>query len=165
MVRTLAEKSILAVGEGKAEMVLLNHVKQLYLPRGCGTTLKVKCGFGKGGKGVIDYAMSISAGADYTGRIVLLDTDDSWDDDQRDRAFQAGLAVVESTPCLEAWLLAVHGDQRERSSKDCKREFERRFGMQAHDPKVYASQFGRECLEISRKKVQALQRLLTLLGV
>jgi hypothetical protein len=165
VVRTLADHSLLAVGEGKAELVLLNHIKELYLQRGCGTTLKVRGGFGKGGKGVIDYAMAVSSGADYTRRIVLLDTDAGWDDVQRARARQANLDVVESNPCLEAWLLAIHGDQRERNSGECKREFKRRFGVEAHDMKVYTTEFTRERLETARRKVPALERLLTLLGV
>ena len=49
---------ILAVGEGKAECVLLHHIKALYVGRGLGFTVKVLGGYGKAGKGVIDYAIA-----------------------------------------------------------------------------------------------------------
>ncbi len=165
MGRSLAQVAALAVGEGKAELALLQHIKALYLPRGCGFTLKIQGGFGKGGKGVIDYAQRISAGADYDLRIVLLDTDAAWDAQQRARAAALSLQVVESQPCLEAWLLAIHGERKEHASADYKREFLRRFGRPAHDERVYPEHFSREQLEAARGHVATLQRLLTLLGV
>jgi hypothetical protein len=73
MPRRLARIAALAVGEGKSEMVLLTHICELYLPRGCGTTLKVQGNIGKGGRGVLTYAIRVSAGLDYDRRIVLLD--------------------------------------------------------------------------------------------
>lgn len=165
MRRKLAHTAALAVGEGKGELALLNHIKTLYLSRGCGITLKVQGGYGKGGKGVIDYAERISAGADYDRRIVLLDTDTDWNDYQRARAAKAGFDVVESAPCLEAWLLAIHGERRERNSDQHKRAFARRFGREAHDDRVYTDNFPRELLDDARSQVVTLTRLLDLIGV
>lgn len=164
MSRVRARTAVLAVGEGKAELVLLRHLKMLYLPRGCGISLRVQGGFGKGGRGVIDYAERIGTGADFDRRIVLLDNDSHWDDEQRARAVQAGFDVVESAPCLEAWLLSIHGERRVRDSRQCKREFARRFGCDAHHETVYAKHFDRKRLDGARSQVATLARLLDLLG-
>lgn len=159
------KRSIIAVGEGKAEAAFLEHVKAVYMPRGCGVSLKVKPALGKGGKGVLDYAERQCAGLDYDVRIVLLDTDVDWNDGQRRRARQLGFVVVESTPCLEAWLLAIHRDHRPRISAHHKREFEARFGHPAHQPAVYARHFSRPLLEAERHRVAPLGLLLDALGV
>lgn len=164
MRRVLALTALLAVGEGDAELTVLNHLKTLYLPRGCGTTIKIRGGFGKGGKGVLDYAERISAGVDFDRRILVLDTDTDWDDLQRARARDGGFEVVESVPCLEAWLLEVHGDRKHRHSEGHKREFLRRFGREAHDERVYAEHFSRATLDGSRYQVATLHRLLSLLN-
>jgi RloB-like protein len=163
--RKLAVIAALAVGEGKAEMLFLSHIKALYLPRGCGTTLKITGGLGKGGKGVLDYAISISANADYDKRIVLLDTDADWDDAQRARTKEYGFDVVESSPCLEAWLLAIHGEQRMLNSDECKRVFEKRFAMRAHDERVYETHFPKQLLDEKRAQADTLDHLLRLLSV
>jgi RloB-like protein len=161
----IAVVAALAVGEGKAEVLFLSHIKALYLPRGCGTTLKIAGGLGKGGKGVLDYAISISANAEYDKRILLLDTDTDWNNAERARAKENRFDVVESTPCFEAWLLAVHGEQRTLNSDECKRAFEKRFAMKAHDERVYETHFSKHLLDEKRLHVTALNNLLRLLGV
>lgn len=165
MPRRLASIAALAVGEGKAEMELLIHIRQLYLPRGCGTTLKVRGNIGKGGRGVLTHTIRVSAGVDYDRRIAVLDTDVDWDDDERQRASAEGITVIESDPCLEAWLLAIHGVNPQLSSKAIKREFLDRFGAPAHDPAVYPRYFGRQRLDEARAVVPTLNRLLIALGV
>jgi len=165
MPRRLARIAALAVGEGRGEEQLLRHIKALYLPRGCGVTLKVKAALGKGGKGVLDYTVSFSDGIDYDRRIVLLDTDANWDAEQRARAVQEGIDVVESDPCLEAWLLAIHGVNRGIDSAACKRKFRKQFGCDAHDDHVYSTHFPRAQLDAARQSVATLHRLLSLLDV
>jgi len=165
MPHRLAKIAALAVGEGKAEMALLNHIRQLYLPRGCGTTLKVQGNIGKGGRGVLTYAIRISAGLEYDRRIALLDTDTDWDDGERARARDEGIIVIESDPCLEAWLLAVHRFHPQLSSIGFKREFLERFGAPAHDAAVYTAHFQPDRLDGARALVPTLERLLSALGV
>jgi hypothetical protein len=157
-------RTLLAVGEGKAEVDFLEHVKALYVERGSGLSVKVKGGYGKGGKGVLDYAIAQLSQADFDLRIVLLDTDVDWDDKQRRRAQEQGIDVVESSPCLEAWLLAIHGDSGERSSAGHKAEFKRRFDGPAHGRALLARHFGRATLDKARTCVPELRRLLTLMS-
>ena len=43
-----AQRTLLIVGEGRHEEAFLNHVKQLYAPRGCGLSVTIKNARGKG---------------------------------------------------------------------------------------------------------------------
>jgi hypothetical protein len=165
MPRQLARIAALAVGEGRAEVVLLNHIKKLYLPRNCGITLKVIEGFGKGGMAVLTRTIRVSKGIAYDRKIALLDTDTDWNDQQRTRALQEEIIVVESTPCLEAWLLAIHGVHPVPSTNAFKVAFAQRFGGPAHDPAVYAKHFTSERLDGARVTVPTLDLLLDSLGV
>lgn len=165
MPRIAVARAYLAVGEGKAEVAVLSHVKSLYLPRGCGTTLTIRPALGRGGKGVIDYAERYIQDRDFERCICLLDTDTDWNEDQCARARDAGFTVVESRPCLEAWLLAIHGDQHERNTADWKREFKSRFGCEAHEAKLYPAHFPHPLLQSERCRVRPLSALLSALDV
>jgi hypothetical protein len=165
MARSLPLCTALILGEGKAEAVFLTHLKSLYLPRGCGTTLQVKPGFGKGGRGVLEYAIQLKRSSEFDLYLVLLDTDTDWDDVQRKLARKAAIVVIESEPCLECWLLQIHGVAGERNSAGHKAEFARRFGKAAHDPAVYAAHFSRALLDAARQRVVPLRELLCALNV
>ncbi|RZT93728.1 hypothetical protein [Rivibacter subsaxonicus] len=163
--RLLSICAAVAIGEGKGEYEFVCHTKSLYLPRACGTTLKVKQAFGKGGRGVLDYAIQVKKANDFDRCIAVLDTDTDWDDRQRKRARLADILVVESTPCLEAWLLQIHEVGGVRSSTGHKEEFERRFGAPAHDAGVYGRHFPRAVLDAARHRVGPLRELLASLNV
>jgi len=160
MPRRVARIAALAVGEGKAEMAVLQHLKHLYLPRDCGVALKIRGGIGKGGRGVLEHTIRISAGVDYDRRIAVLDTDTDWDAEERARATDEEIIVIESKPCLEAWLLAVHGIRPQLPTADLKRRFSKEFGRPAHDPTVYPQHFPRERLDGARGTVPELDKLL-----
>jgi hypothetical protein len=165
MVRRLARITAIAIGEGKSEAVFLRHIKALYLLRGCGITLKVKEGFGKGGKGVIDYALATPDLRDYDVRIAMLDTDKDWDAVQQRRADEAGITVVACAPCLEAVLLRMHGVTRTHDSRQHKDVFRRRFGGDAHEDRVYERHFARDFLDAAREHCVELRWLFVALGI
>lgn len=95
---------------------------------------------------------------------ILIDTDQDWDDALRARARQKRIQVVESSPCLEAWLLQVAGHRPPDSSAACKRAFEQILGGNAHDEQVYARHFDRSVIDAARSTVPPLDQLLTLMG-
>lgn len=152
------------VGEGRAERVFLEHLKSLYAPRGCGVTYKIIEASGKGGRGVLDYTISRTHGLGYDEVYALLDTDTDWDDEQRARARKNKIHVIESEPCIEAWLLAVYNDNAKRTSAKHKAEFERRFGGPSTDRRIFERHFSRQILDEARDRVLPLNKLLTLLG-
>lgn len=96
---------------------------------------------------------------------ILIDTDQDWDDDLRTKARQKRVHVVESTPCLEAWLLQVAGHRPPDNSAACKRAFERQFGGEAHHEHIYRRYFSRSEFDAARSVVPVLDQLLRLMGV
>jgi hypothetical protein len=96
---------------------------------------------------------------------VLIDTDQDWNDELRVKARKKGLQAVESTPCLEAWLLQVSGRPPPDNSAACKRAFATAFGGEAHDENVYRRHFDRSVFDAARSGVPVLEQLLRLMGV
>lgn len=50
-------RTLLLVGEGETEQAFLQHVKALYVQRGSGLRVTVRCAHGKGAGHVVDYAI------------------------------------------------------------------------------------------------------------
>ncbi|MDP2112135.1 MAG: hypothetical protein Q8N48_08415 [Thiobacillus sp.] len=70
-----AQRTLLIVGEGRHEEAFLNHVKQLYAPRGCGLSVTIKNARGKGAGHVIDWTIGQAAIAKFDDVAAMLDTD------------------------------------------------------------------------------------------
>lgn len=142
-------RTALIVGEGLAEEVFLSHLKRLVVERGQ-QSVTVKNAKGKGGRHVLDVALRQCRVADYDRVAVLLDTDTDWDESQRARARKSKIEVFESSPCLEAVLLAVLNCSVPYTPKDCKRELEARLGNKAHAAQLYVEHFPLAVLQRSR---------------
>jgi hypothetical protein len=146
----------------------MHHLKALYLPRYCGTSVAIKAAAGKGAARVIAYTASICRRFEYDRVVSMVDTDTDWTDNAKAEARAAGIIVVECEPCLEAVLLHIVGRQGERTTAQHKRAFETVFGMQAHDDRmlrdVYPKQFDRAVLDGARSQVAALHSLLVALS-
>ena len=99
--------TVLLLGEGEAECCWARHLQALFFQRGCGRSVKLKNAHGKGGAGVLAFALSQMKVAAYDEVFVLLDTDTDWADAQRKLARSKRVQVIESSPCLEAWLLGA----------------------------------------------------------
>ncbi len=156
-------KTVLLVGEGKAEEYFLKHLKSLYFNRQSSTSITIKNAGGKGGKGVLDYALRQQRALAYDVLAVLLDTDADWDEAQRKRARIEKVLVYECSPCLEAILLRIHGIAPPLQSEACKRLFAQTFGEQAHQANVYLRHFSGEQLLDVREVLSPLNGLVELL--
>lgn len=162
--RRYEQRTVLLVGEGYAEVAFIEHLKTLYVSRGCGLALTVKNARGKGALHVVDVAIRQSRNAAFDVRAVLLDTDTDWNEKTQAMARKAKVQVVPCRPCLEAMLLALHGEMAQsKSSAQHKQAFATRFGAQAHDASVYARHFSFELLEKARPGSPELEQLLALL--
>lgn len=164
VVRTVRRTALL-MGEGDAEEVLLRHLRKLYTHGGQGFSVTIRNAHGKGAGHVVECAVRASANAAYDLCAALLDTDEGWTDAVRKKARVKSIQVVESDPCCEAWLLDIVGRAAERRSPQHKREFERLFGLPAHDPAVFTRHFPRAVLDAARARVPTLDQLLTVFGV
>lgn len=157
-------RTVLLIGEGDAEVAFIEHLKTLYVFRGCGISLKVKNARGKGALQVVEFAIRQSRNAAFDVKAALLDTDTGWDDKTRTLARKAKVLVVPCTPCLEAMLLSLFGDIQQAQSTDFyKKAFEKRFGKPAHATSLYAIHFPKELLDKVRVKSPELESLLELL--
>lgn len=99
----LTRLTLLAVGEGYAEVALLEHIRNLYTANNNGCHMAIKNARGKGAKHVVDYALKCAAQSAYDKKIALLDTDTTcWTQALQARARRQNLIIIPSTPCLEA---------------------------------------------------------------
>lgn len=158
-----AARTLLLVGEGETEVAFLNHLKGIYIPRGCGLAVKVLSARGKGPENVVDTVVRQCAYRGFVLRAALLDTDIPWSVEVRRRAEQMGIKMVGSTPCLEGLLLEVLNQVVPRRTADCKRTFKAVFTGNPLRAEDYARQFDRSVLESARQRVVPLRELLELL--
>jgi hypothetical protein len=139
--------TMLIMGEGFAEVALLKHLRLLFLPRGAGLALTIDNAHGKGAKNVVNKAIAKSRVFAYDHVWVLLDTDTDYDERLVSEAKKKKIQIAACNPCLEAALLQIKGVQAAGQSADIKHQFEKRFGMPAHQAEVYAAHFGLKVLE------------------
>lgn len=157
-------RTVLLVGEGYAEIAFIQHLKLLYVGRGSGLVVTVKNAYGKGALHVVEVAIRQSRNAAFDVKAALLDTDTGWDDKTRNIARKFGVQIVPCIPCLEAMLLALHGEVRKAQSTEYyKRTFEIKFGKPANVASLYGVHFPKDFLDNSRVKSPALESLLALL--
>jgi hypothetical protein len=159
-----ARRTVRIVCEGDAEVCVVRHLRAIYLGGNGGHAVSHKNARGKGGRRVLELALSprVRAEVDVIG--ILIDTDQDWDDGLRLQVQRRGVPVVESVPCLEAWLLQAADKSPPTTTAECKREFRRVFGAEAHEESVYTRHLDRSRLDAARSKVAALNPLLTLFG-
>ena len=70
-------RTLLLVGEGETEQAFLQHLKALYVQRGSGLRVTVRCAHGEGAGHVVDYAIRQRI-HQFDQVAALLDTDTGW---------------------------------------------------------------------------------------
>lgn len=161
----VTRQTALVVGEGYAEVLVLGHIRSLYTGDREGVRLTVKNARGRGAAHVVDMARRHAAVAAYDTAAALFDVDTSCTAAARQLAKRGRIELLEQDPCLEAWLLAVHGIQNpDYTTAQHKRLFERQFGCEAHESS-YLGRFDREAFDRARESIEVLDNLLTLIGI
>lgn len=159
-----AQRTLLIVGEGYHEEAFLNHVKQAYVPRGCGLSVTIKNARGKGAKHVINWTIRQIANADYDNVAAMLDTDQDWNAAVEKQAKAKKIHVLPSEPCLEAVLLRLVGKNPVGDSKAMKKQLAPFVNNDAALTQNYAEHFGPQCLNSGRSRESTIDALLKLLG-
>jgi hypothetical protein len=154
--------TILLVCEGYAEHEFARVIRDLYLPRDCGTTIQPK-NARRGTPYALELAIQLRTQGHYNEYALIVDTDQHWDSAARARAQANGIVVIENAPCLEATLLKVDGQQSYQSTSDNKVAFEARYGGPPHRDGVIRRHFPRSKFDTARAHVAAIERLLTLI--
>lgn len=160
---TRTNTTLLLVCEGYAEIELARVVRDLYLPRGCGVSMRSENCRGYGAAAALELAIQRRAEGVYDHVGILVDTDQHWNDEHRRQAQRAGITAVESVPCLEAMLLHVDGKRFHARTADNKAAFEEAYGGPAHRAGVIARYFPREKFDEARDRVVAVDHLLSFL--
>ncbi|MGH8260286.1 MAG: hypothetical protein ACREUG_11400 [Steroidobacteraceae bacterium] len=155
--------TILLVCEGDAEDQLACFIRDLYLPRNCGTVLHRKNARGYGGARTLELAIGLKGTTAYDEYGVMVDTDQHWGEAERASAQQHGIVPIENHPCLEAMLLQVAGQKTRQLTQENKAAFEARFGSPAHRDGVIARHFTREMFDNARGRIASLGKLLSLI--
>ena len=159
-----AQRTLLIVGEGRHEEAFLNHLKQLYVPRGCGLSVTIKNARGKGALHVVNWTARQIANADYDVVAVLLDTDVDWNDKTEKLARTKKIQVLKSEPCFEAMMLRLLGKSAIGDAQVLKRQFAPFVNNDATQRDHYALHFNPASLHAGRNKELTIDALLKLFG-
>jgi hypothetical protein len=157
-------RTVILVCEGLAELEFAKVIRDAYLPRNCGTSLKAQNAFGGGGKKALFVASQLKSQSEFDSYAILIDTDEHWTDSERTEARSAEIIVVENTPCLEATLLRIDQKRASSNTSTNKDLFLEEYGNPAHFDGVIRRNFGREKLDRARANVSELDALLSLIG-
>lgn len=152
--------TILLVGEGDGEDQLSRVLRDLYLPRNCGTTLHRKNAHGFGGAGTLKRAIELKSQTAYDSYGVMVDTDQHWGDAERSLARRHGIATLENDPCLEALLLSLDGYIPSPVTSENKAAFLEHYGGPASREGVIRRHFPREKFDAARARIAAIDRIL-----
>lgn len=168
--RTVKE-TLLIVGEGEADIAFVRHVKRIYADS-LGRAVQEHNAKGKGGRNVLETALRrANSNRDYDKVVLLLDTDTDWDDAARAKARRSRIGrrgrldVIESDPCLEAWLLKILGVETEGDTRHMKRVFRAQTGCVAHEPEWMLRLVTRDALDQARERVLQLAGLMNHMGI
>lgn len=159
-----AQRTLLIVGKGYHEEAFLNHVKQLYAPRGCGLAVTIKNARGKGAMHVIDWTIKQIANAAYDTVAAMLDTDKDWSPKVAKQAKGKKIQVLASEPCFDAVMLRLLGVHAEDEAKVLKRMLAPYLDNEPTRRESYEKHFGKEQLEAGRGKEPTIDALLKLFG-
>jgi len=164
MARSKASQTLLIVGEGRHEEAFLNHLKRLYVSRGCGLSVTIKNARGKGAKHVVEWTIRQMANAAYDDVAVLLDTDKDWSQAVARKAKQKKIVVLASDPCFEAVLLRILGKHPVGDAKALKKTIAPYLKGDATIRDNYQEHFGDEQLQKARTRMPLIDALLKAFG-
>jgi hypothetical protein len=156
--------TVLIVCEGWAEHEFARVIRDLYLPRNCGTSMQAK-NSRRGMPHALAMAIELRALNEYDAYGLIVDTDQHWDDVSRSRARAVGIVAVENTPCLEATLLQVDARNHYQSTPENKQAFASAYGGPAHHDGIIRRNFPRAKFDSARTRVAAIDHLLNLIRV
>jgi hypothetical protein len=126
-----AKRTLLWLGEGKAEKTFLQHLKRCFLSRDGNVAVKVENAFGGSPQSIIECAKKHIRTTGYDCVLVLLDTDREWPKNIKSKYKKSSLLLVGSKPCLEGLYLKILNhtgfSPEAHNTDECKDEFYKHF--------------------------------------
>lgn len=104
---TRTNTTVLLVCEGYAEVEWVRVIRDLYLPRGCGISLRPENRRGYGGAAALTLAVQRRREGEYDRVGVVVDTDQHWGDAQRQTVHSAL-----RRPDFPAFIFPIFGSAR-----------------------------------------------------
>lgn len=153
-------KTLLAVGEGKAEVAFLAHLRGLYCSKREGVNVTIRDAHGRGPENVVEHAAGIARTAAYDRRLCLLDTDITWTPKALKLAKKSRIDMVGSTPCLEGLLLRCLGQVPPQLSDHCKKQLRQITKEDMTERQHYEQHFSNTVLDAARPQIPEIDRLI-----
>lgn len=151
----------LIVGEGRDEQQFLRYLKDLFLARDAGLSVKIKQAQGGNPNGILEYAIRQAKAADFDSVLVWMDTDVPWPPTLNKQALEniPPIRLLGSEPCIEGFLLAVLGESVLTTDKS-KRKLAKLTACRSVTQLDFSQQFPRSVLESASKKIVLLDNLM-----
>ena len=125
------KKTVLIVGEGFTEFAFLQHIKELFITRSSGISVKVEHANGGAPEKIVEKALRLRTSKSYDSCFVLLDVDVPFEPTAsltRKMKRKPEIQVLSATPCIEGLFLSVLDQinflQSSTNTRDCKRLFD-----------------------------------------
>jgi hypothetical protein len=160
VVRRVARKTMLVVGEGDTEVAFLKHLRTLYCANYEGVAATPSNAHGKGPTNVIDHTAKQARNGGYDLKVALLDTDIPWTDQLQKLARSRKIEMVGSTPCIEGLYLQILGRNPPDQSLECKKVIKQLLSCDLTDWENYEQHFPKDVLQAARGRIAELDRLL-----
>lgn len=153
-IRRIKLATLLIVGEGAHEKAFLQHMKSLYDGE-TNQTVKIDAASGGSPIEIIDETIRKFNHADYSRKVILLDSDVVIRQQDRDKARKNKIELIVSYPvCLEGMLLEILGQKvpDHASGTDCKRRLHSLLQGEPTNPKSYERLFPKCKLDTTTKE-------------
>jgi hypothetical protein len=154
--RTVAETTLLVVGEGADDKAFINHMKGLFFERKRGHKgPKIEAADGGSPHDILKHATKLIKNRDYERRIVVMDSDQPVEIKDQKAAEQAGFEIILWSPqCLEGALLNTLGEavNSHETSQNLKARLHPRLACNHTEPEAYGVLFTKSVLENPKNK-------------
>ena len=150
--RRVKLSSLIVVGEGPHDKAFICHLKDLYDNRNTGQKVKVESADGGSPKDILESVLK-NRHADYDKKYVLMDSDITLSQQDRDFARKHRIEIIQSTPwCLEGMLLDALGERVPNGNDACKCKLHPMLAGAPTDKNSYKILFPKEEVDASEKE-------------
>ena len=159
--RRVALTALIIVGEGPHDKAFINHLKDLYDNRNTGQTVKVESATGGSPRSILMSALKHKH-VDYVKKCVLMDSDVTITQQDRDFAKTNHIEIIESKPCcLEGMLLKTLGENVPNGNHACKAKLHPMLAGEATNKASYSKLFTKDVIDKAKESalVTLRQRL------
>ncbi|MFC1749617.1 hypothetical protein ACFL2V_12515 [Pseudomonadota bacterium] len=145
--------TLIVMGEGPHDKAFLNHMKGLYDDRKTGQIVKIDSADGGSPRDIINSVIRKCRHTEFDRRYILLDSDVTIPQQDREKAKKAGIVLVESKPiCIEGMLLDILGQSVPGTNQGCKDSLHPQLSGEPTVASSYAVLFTQDLLDNTEKE-------------